>query len=367
MKRAKKQEKKAELQNESQSEAKAKAQTQSKARGKTQSKTRSPQSKPAKNGAEPRSTTVGEFACQVIAEQFERITKQTKRVLADQDPEPLHQMRVGSRRLRTALQVFESAIEIPKVANARRLRDLARTLGELRDLDVQMASLGESYLPNLNGKEQKRLGDVLDSLGRQRIEAFKQVESALTKKQYQQLRNAYKTWLEQPQLTNLSQLPLTSVLPDLLSPLLSELLLHPGWFISIDDVSEENSEVLHDLRKACKHVRYQAEFFVSFYGDEFGDWVKEIKQLQDDLGLLQDTQVLKDLLSRELGDRSKMPGLNALIRQEQKASLSKWEEVRQKYLDTGFRYHLHERLLQPADRATKVHPELIERQPAEQN
>lgn len=306
------------------------------------------------------SITLGELVCQIIAEQFDRIVKQERDVLADKDPEPLHQMRVGTRRLRTALQVFESVVEVPKAASAKRLRDLARTLGAVRDLDVQMASLGQDYHPNLNAQEQKKLNAVSKSLRRQRVEALKKMKSALTQKQYRSLKKTYQTWLKHPQLTEVAQLPVTSALPDILSPLLAELLLHPGWLVSSHNLSDEQSEILHDLRKVCKHVRYQTEFFVPFYGEEFQNWIKEIKQLQDDLGAFQDTQVLKDLLNKELGDRSQMPGLNALIRQEQSASLAGWEDIRKKYLDSGFRYHLHQMLLQPSDRAMKVHPELVE-------
>lgn len=312
--------------------------------------------------------TLGEFVIEVVEEQFGRIVKQEKHVLADKNSEALHQMRVGTRRLRTALQVFEAAIEIPKAASAKKLRDLARILGAVRDLDVQLESLAENYHPNLNDREQKQLKTVTKSLKRRRMDALEAMKMALTDKSYQKLKTTYQSWLDQPQLTEIAQLPIATVLPDLLNPLLSELLLHPGWLISSEkELSEEQSEALHDLRKVCKHVRYQTEFFVPLYGEEFQNWVKEIKQIQDDLGAFQDTQVLIDLLTQELGKPLEMPGLNALIRQERSAALANWEEIRQKYLDSGFRYHLHQLLLQPSDRDLKVHPELIEQRSIEAN
>ena len=57
--------------------------------------------------------TLGDFAYQIIEEQFDRIVKQKKQVLADRDSEHLHQMRVGTRRLRTALQVFDGVAKLP--------------------------------------------------------------------------------------------------------------------------------------------------------------------------------------------------------------------------------------------------------------
>jgi CHAD domain-containing protein len=83
--------------------------------------------------------TVGQFAYQVIAQQYRRMVNQEQGVLADNDPEYLHQMRVGSRRLRTALQVFSQVVKLPRKAGVKQIRNIARTLGSLRDLDVQMA------------------------------------------------------------------------------------------------------------------------------------------------------------------------------------------------------------------------------------
>jgi len=303
--------------------------------------------------------TLGEFAHQVIAEHFRRIGKHQKGVLADKEPEPLHQMRVGTRRLRTALQVFASAVKMPKAASANRLRNLARVLGEVRDLDVQLASLSQEYRTNLNKREQKKLDAVSRSLKAQRKEAFATMKLALTQHEFQAIKTAYENWLKKPRYTTVAQLPLIAVLPDVLSPLLSELFLHPGWLIATTDISDENAEVLHDLRKVCKHVRYQTEFFIPFYGEEFRNWVQEIKQLQDDLGTFQDTQILQMLLNNELGNKNNLPELQTLIRRKQAEALSNWEEVRQKYINSGFRYHLHDMLLQPTLRSA-IHPELLE-------
>lgn len=318
-------------------------------------------------GEQANTLTLGEFAYQVIAEQFCRVVKRQKGVLADKDPEHLHQMRVGTRRLRTALQIFDGAVKLPKSASANQLRNLARVLGAVRDLDVQTASLSKEYQPNVNSREQKKLGSVSRSLVAQRKEAFAAMKQALTQHKFQEIKTAYERWLEQPKYTAVAQLPLVSVLPDVLNPLLSELFLHSGWLISVHDIADHNAEVLHDLRKVCKHVRYQAEFFTPFYSDEFGNWVQEIKQIQDALGIFQDTQILQALLINELGPKSNLPELQKLIRQNQFNALTNWEDIRQKYLDIGFRYHLHEMLLQPKMRSTKVHPELLGQSAAHSN
>ncbi|MBD1842154.1 CHAD domain-containing protein [Cyanobacteria bacterium FACHB-63] len=302
--------------------------------------------------------TLEAFAYQVIEEQYRRVAKQEKKVLADKDPEALHQMRVGTRRLRTALQVFGSAIEIPKAGSAQRLRDLASVLGDVRDLDVQRVSLEQEYRPHLNKKEQKQLDKVSKALQKQRVKVFARMQAVLSQPRYQELKTTYDDWLKRPRYTPVAQLPLSVLLPDLLGPLLSHLLLHPGWLISSKETSGEKGTMLHELRKACKHARYQAEFFTPFYGAAFQDWVAEIKALQDQLGEFQDTQVFLELVTKTLGRELRLPDLQAAIEQKQRGALINWEEIRHKYLDEGFRYHLHRMLLQPIVQASQGHPEL---------
>ncbi len=303
--------------------------------------------------------TLEAYAYQVIEEQYRRIAKQEKKVLADKDPEALHQMRVGTRRLRTALQVFGSAIKIPKAGSADRLRDLASVLGDVRDLDVQLVSLEQEYRPNLNKKEQKQLDKVSKALQKQRVKAFARMKAVLSQPRYQELKTTYDDWLKHPRYTPVAQLPLSVLLPDLLGPLLSHLLLHPGWLISSKETSGERGAMLHELRKACKHARYQAEFFTPFYGEAFQAWVAEIKTLQAQLGDFHDTQVFLELVTKNLGHELRLPDLQAAIEQKQRGALVNWEEIRHKYLDEGFRYHLHRMLLQPIVQAGQVHPTLV--------
>ena len=300
-----------------------------------------------------------EYAYQVIVEQFKHVTKQQKKVLKDENPEPLHQMRVGIRRLRTALQVFEMAIALPKSANNKQLRDVARVLGKVRDLDVQIASLKDEYQPKVKTREKHCIDQVIASLQKQRKKAFSKMEKTFNQPLYQEVKSAFVAWLEHPQYTAIAQLPLTSLLPDLLSPLLSHLLLHPGWLISIEDASDENALVLHDLRKALKHARYQTEFFIPCYGEDFQNWIKEVKELQERLGQFQDIQVLQALLTDQLDNLEQLSDLQKILNAKITDALSTWEQTRQKYLKDDYRYHLHQILLQPTARLEPRHLELV--------
>jgi CHAD domain-containing protein len=73
-----------------------------------------------------RSITLGECADRIIRYQFQKIVDQEEAVFKDKNPEPLHQMRVGMRRLSTAFQALSTAIVLPKTVNHRAIGKLSR-------------------------------------------------------------------------------------------------------------------------------------------------------------------------------------------------------------------------------------------------
>ncbi|NJR39982.1 MAG: CHAD domain-containing protein [Leptolyngbyaceae cyanobacterium CSU_1_4] len=228
----------------------------------------------------PSDTTLGDYAYTVIKKQFQALTKQKQNVLADEDPEHLHKMRVAARRLQSALQVFETVIELPKSAQLHQVRSLGKALGKLRDLDVQTAAITNQYCPQLNTSEQETVQTLLKQLQKERHQAFAAVETLL-RSPYKKIKAAYEDWLTSPQYGAIAQLSLAIVIPDLVNPLLSALLLHPAWLISAQsgEASPDTADqaMLHDLRKALKAVRYQSEFFEPFYDSAFQTWIAELK------------------------------------------------------------------------------------------
>ena len=83
---------------------------------------------------QPQST--GTYAHQALQTHFSHIRQQETSVLAHGDPEFLHQMRVGLRRLRTTHTAFGAAVVFPAEVNEPALKRLGKVLGRVRDLDV---------------------------------------------------------------------------------------------------------------------------------------------------------------------------------------------------------------------------------------
>jgi CHAD domain-containing protein len=119
-------------------------------------------------------------------------------ILQQQDTEAVHKMRVASRRLRAALEAFESsASPQPFKKVNRRAKQLADRLGAVRDTDVMIQGL-QAYLQEVSGQEQAAgvqwLIDRLDTYHRQEKQALdtelealdadtlrQQIESCLSK------------------------------------------------------------------------------------------------------------------------------------------------------------------------------------------
>lgn len=304
--------------------------------------------------------TFGDWAKIAIAKHYKKMLKHETEVLKDRDPEELHQMRVGIRRLRSTVTGFAPALDLPKAAAEKQIGKIGKNLGDLRDLDVLLATLENKYSPILPSKEQKILSKIIKVLYKQRKEAFKQVKSTLNNERYQNLKQKLHDWLEHPQYQKIAAIEIREVLPDLLSPQISRLLLHPGWLVgvnieagqvklldkpnqeTVETILADRGEALHDLRKEAKRSRYNMELFTDFYCDTYANYLRQIKQIQSVLGEIQDSFVLKEVLEKVLQAdiADKIPTLATQLQETRYQKWQEWEKLQQQFLDTQKRKDL---------------------------
>lgn len=311
--------------------------------------------------------TLGAAASQAIEKYFEKIIAHEAEVLEDRDPEELHQMRVGMRRLRSAVTGFAPVIDLPKEANEKRIGKISRVLGELRDLDVMLESLQKRYYPILPSKEQEILDKSLLHLLKDRHRALKKVRAILENKHYQLFKRSLRDWLEEPHYHAIAQLPIEDILPDLLLPQVSEMFLHPGWLIGVtegegeiiiheDMTSEileqkltEGGEILHDLRKQAKRVRYLMSLFTEFYGDTYEAYLGDVKAIQEYLGDIQDSEVLGEFLTDifDFDIKKQLPTLAEIMAKSRFESWQKWQLLQRRYLTPEVRQNFRSELIRP--------------------
>lgn len=311
--------------------------------------------------------TLGDAASEAIEKYFRKSVAHEAEVIKDQDAEELHQMRVGLRRLRSAVTGFAPVLDLPKEASERKIGKVGRILGTLRDLDVMLESLQNRYYPNLPTDEQEVLDKALLNLLKQRQRALKGVRAVLDGKTYQSLKESIEDWLEEPQFRAIEHLPIAEVLPDLLLPQVSEFFLHPAWLLGTeyedgkvkvaDDLNAEAVEeklaaegtILHDLRKQAKRVRYLMNLFGDFYSETYEVYVEDVKAIQECLGDIQDSEVLgeflTDFVERDL--TKELPKLAGLLAENRYAAWQKWQVLQRRYLNSEIRKGLRSVLIHP--------------------
>lgn len=305
------------------------------------------------------SKTLGDWASIAIAKHLQKVVKHEKDVLKDKSPEDLHQMRVGTRRLRSAIAGFAPALKLSKSATEKKIGRFARVLGSLRDLDVLGAALENDYKPSLPAKEQKYLETALVDISKQRRYALAEVKESIEGKQYKLLKESLNEWLEQPKYQEIAKLPIEEVLPDLLLPEVSRLLLHPGWLVgsdakvieieAVEKVLEKQGYLLHSLRKETKRIRYQMEVFSEFYGDNYASYLEDIKAIQEILGKIQDSNVLTEFLKEASADNIErsVPTLMSELAKANYTAWQQWQNLQTQYLSVDRRKGFHVAILEP--------------------
>jgi len=311
-------------------------------------------------------TSLGYLAHQALTKIAEKTLEYEKSVKKDKDPRALHQMRVGMRRLRTAVTSFSSFLDLPSSVNDQSIGKIARTLGKLRDLDVLKEILERDYEPYLSPHQQSSLERAFSAISQERESVCLSVQKIFKSELYKSFKQDLLEWLKNPIYNPLAQLQIQQAVPELLLPQISRFLLHPGWIIgtktldtagitSIKWTPEElekslqiQGETLHDLRKQAKRVRYQIDLFDDLYQQSFTQQLGQIKQVQEILGNLQDSMVLNkwllDIYKSE--GESSLTEMMTLLATNRYQLWQQWQPLQMEFLKTETRKNLYLTVLQ---------------------
>lgn len=181
-------------------------------------------------------------------------------------PEPIHQMRVALRRLRSAIKVFGRTLHCPavEVADAG-LKALAARLGPTRDWDVLLTETAVAVSGAF--PEEKRLQRLLAAAERRRRICHEALNSYLGSSEFRRLGitlaclGASQDWhselgeAEQAELA----VPLEEFAARELNRRLKRLVQVDGHLAGLEP------SALHAIRLRAKRLRYAAEIFVLLY------------------------------------------------------------------------------------------------------
>ena len=243
------------------------------------------------------SSTLGTVAYAALRRQFARVLANEPGTRLGEDIEALHDMRVATRRLRTAVSAFSAALP-PEVLAARPdFGWVADVLGEVRDLDVELAWLREDAAA-LAGVDDEALAPLIASLAERREGARARMLAALDSPRYASLIDVMTGLLRAGETTPVGASPAVRTAPDL---------LRRRWrrFNRVARELEPDSPDgdYHDARIRVKRIRYTTEFAAGLYGGAARDFIAALKEAQEELGRRQDAVVairtLEEIAARE--------------------------------------------------------------------
>lgn len=295
----------------------------------------------------PSPPTLASEAHRLLKQQWQRLQKHVARVLThhEEAAESLHQIRVALRRIGTWVQIFQGSVKLPKPLQLKRIQKLASALGKQRDLDVLIEILQEPCWNGIPPTQQAELEQLRADLSQHRAKAQDRSRRILKDPTFLEFQAACEQWLSCPRYTPQAKLPLKESLPHLLTPLLAEWLLQPGWHIPAFPDKGSETKQLHELRKTTKRLRYQVEFFSTSYGEAVQNWIETLKQLQEQLGRFNDLQVLRAHLDPD-------SGLQNHLQDQQRLALHDWPRQQHQYLAPDEQRQLYQRLLSPTPMAS---------------
>jgi CHAD domain-containing protein len=230
--------------------------------------------------------TMANAARKVLRMHLLRMLAAEKVVRQAEDVEGVHKMRVATRRMRAAWRVFDGAFTA-KVQRkyVRELRNVAGSLGAVRDLDVQVARLDE-YIGANGEAAADDLGPMRAEWRRRREDAESELLELIDSASYEKFVANY--------------LELVDVAAETQSEGMERVRDGAGsrvWRAYEAMRAHEaglqfaDAAALHQLRIDGKRFRYTLEFFREVLPDGADALIAELTEQQDHLGLLNDAQV----------------------------------------------------------------------------
>jgi triphosphatase len=218
-------------------------------------------------------------------------------------PEPVHQMRVAVRRLRSAVKVFQRALRCPPLDAADAgLKALAGKLAPTRDWDVFVTETAATVAAAFPA--QKPLRRLMIAAERRRRASHAELREFLASADFRRLGielaclAASTEW--HAALGEAEQAELATSLEEFAARVLSRRLKR---LLQVEgELAELEPTALHVIRLNAKRLRYAAEIFAPLFPAKTTHrYLKRLSRLQDSLGRLNDAAVATGLLAELSG------------------------------------------------------------------
>lgn len=253
-----------------------------------------------------RGMSVGAGMGAILAGCLQHAGANVRGVLETDDPEYLHQVRVGLRRFRSALKLFESLAALPEPLAAE-LSWLGEALGSARDHDVLALDTLPAMAADLGEAGQTQLQPLLERATAAAAEHRAALRRTLQSPRYGQCMLALHEWVDCARWRQAASSEQKAALRKPLAKFARQSVEqgHARIRKRGRGLHRHDAAALHRLRIACKRNRYAVEFFRDLArARAAGRYIKALSSLQDTLGQRNDMSVALTLLPALAEDAS---------------------------------------------------------------
>ncbi len=231
----------------------------------------------------------------VLGLRLEEMCLLRKAALDFSDPEGVHDMRVASRRVRSALRDFAPHLRRTKIASStKHLKEIAYKLGVVRDYDVAIIAL-EKLQKKANPEISSGLQRIIDNRKARLDPARKELVQALSYKEVSQLKRNFRQAIEDAIVPQEATKPTESD-ATLKSGSTYKAFARSTLIKRVKELEALSSSLyepqkvkpLHEMRIAAKRLRYAMELFAACWGEQLGVFSRQVAQMQSSLGELHD-------------------------------------------------------------------------------
>jgi len=221
----------------------------------------------------------------------------------------VHEMRVAARHLDVLLRVFRGLGPRWAVATRGRVRGLVKSLGAVRDCDVQLGFL-DAALASLDITSRQAFEPVRARLSEQRAQARSRLLKTL---ESPPLRAFIREWREHLAAATpgsaRAQRGVTAVIArDLIRDQARK--LHKRARRLGDDATAED---FHEVRIRAKRLRYTVDAFATLYGDAAQAYAGALARLQGVLGEYHDSKVREQRFAELVSSAPRLPSATSFL------------------------------------------------------
>ena len=238
---------------------------------------------------------VGQAAAAILHACSRHVAANIDGARRGQDPESLHQLRVGLRRLRAALPIFAALIS-PDLRQewAERLRHLEHGVGAAREWDVLVAEIQRAADEDGDpGQLDRLLRKAVIRRARSHRQARRALKGAEIRRLMLQI-NHYADGQKRGLGGAASDTWGTPLRPFARQSLDAR---HRKVRKGGRGIRRLDAKALHALRIRVKKLRYVTEFFANLWPEAMSEpYLAALRRLQDDLGVIQDAASGRALL-----------------------------------------------------------------------